>query len=568
MGLIAHALGSHRASFTFTRTARAPRYVVLMRLTSLAFQSAIAATLALTSLGTAAQVEITLRAHVDAIAMKPGVPTTVWRYTGTLVDGPATTVTNLADSHIGPVLRVQQGDTLTVHFQNDLPQPTNVHWHGLDVPADQDGYATDLIPVGGSRDISFVVSNPAGTYWFHPHSDMTTASQVMHGLAGMLVVQSNAEQALDLPSGALDVPIVLQDRTFSADNQLVYAPTMTEHMHGWVGNTITINGAVNTTLSVPTRVHRLRLLNGCNSRSFKLAWSDGSPLVLIGNDGGLLAAPVSKSFLMFGPGERADVWADFSTLAVGASRTLISQSFNPGASQGTLPNGAALTVATFTATQQQSENRTLPATLVPIEAYLLEDAANPTTPRAWPISMAGGEFTLNGGAFADHIVAANEIVPCDTLEQVEVSNVSGGMMTMLAHPIHLHGRSFQILSRTNISGNAANYAAVSPGFHNAGWKDTFLIWPGERVRVLVRWSSFPGDYAYHCHILEHEDMGMMRTVRIEPCPLVGDLNGDGVVNAGDLSIVLSAWGGPDGDVNGDGTTDAGDLTLVFAGWSN
>jgi FtsP/CotA-like multicopper oxidase with cupredoxin domain len=517
-----------------------------------------------TTLCNAADVEFTLRAYVDSVAIKPGALTEVWRYGGTLVTGNSNTVANLASSSIGPIIRVQQGDTLVVHFQNDLPEATNVHWHGLDIPAAQDGYATDLVAAGASRDITFTVLNPAGTYWFHPHPDMTTAHQVMKGLAGMIIVEDAAERALDLPSGALEIPMVLQDRSFTAKNQLIYAPSMTEMMIGWVGNTMMINGYIDTSFDVPTRVHRLRLLNGCNSRSFKLAWNDATPMMVIGNDGGLLSAPRSGGYLMLGPGERADVWADFSTLAVGSTRTLLSQAFHPGQSQGAIPNGAALTVATFSATSAQTETRTLPTSLVAIEQYLLKDAANPTTPRAWPIGFSNNEFTLNGGVFVDHGVAANEIVPCDTLEYIEITNIATTLR--MAHPFHLHGRSLQVIERTNLSGNATAYANVVAGFNDSGWKDTFLIWPGERVRFLVRWSAFAGDYVYHCHLLEHEEMGMMRTVRIEPCPLLGDLNNDGAVNDADLALLLGGWGTAAGDVNADGSTDASDLSMLLGNW--
>ena len=174
------------------------------------------------------------------------------------------------------------------------------------------------------------------------------------------------------------------------------------------------------------------------------------------------------------------------------------------------------------------------------------------------------EFVFNGGLFVDHAPAANEIVPCDTLEYVEFTNTGGGMMWM-AHSTHMHGRSFQILSRANINGNAANYAGVSAGFNDTGWKDTIMIWPGKRVRLLVRWSKFAGDFAYHCHLLEHEDMGMMRTIRIEACPLLGDINGDGIVDATDLTFLFSAWGTPNADLNGDGTTDSADLSVILSG---
>ncbi len=525
---------------------------------------ALAAHLA-TAVASADTVEISLRAHPDTVQLRPGAPTSIWRYTATVIAGPATAVESIPGSYLGPILHLRTGDDLIVHFKNDLPEATNVHWHGLDVPADMDGYATDLVAAGGEKLISFPILNRAGTYWFHPHPDMHTANHVMAGMAGLIEVTDAESEALDLPAGEFDQPFIIQDRTLGATNQFVYAPDMMEAMAAWTGESIVINGIVDTTFDVKRRAYRLRLLNGSNARTYRLAWSDGTPITVIGSDGGLFDAPVAKPSLILAPSERAEIWVNFESMASAATRTLKSLAFNPGFTN-TGGNGTAIDVATFTAVGDAQSGPALPSTLVAMERYNLADASNPTSPRQWPFGF-NGEFTLNGGLFQDHIVAADEIVPCDTLEVLEVSNTVA-MMRML-HPFHVHGPSFQVLSRTNSSGTTYGYSTIAPGFNDHGWKDTVAIWPGETVKLLIKWSRYAGDFHYHCHLLEHEDMGTMRTFRVnaDGCQVSADLNGDGAVNGLDMALLLGAWGLPGGDIDGNQTTDAADLAALLAGWA-
>ncbi len=521
--------------------------------------------LLLTPLAAAETVEISLRAHPDSVQLRPGAATSVWRYSASVISGPATAVESIPGSYLGPILHLRTGDTLIVHFKNDLPEATNVHWHGLDVPADMDGYATDVVAPGGEKLITFPILNRASTYWFHPHPDMMTAPQVMAGMAGVIEVTDSESEALDLPSGEFDIPFIIQDRTFTATNQFDYAPDMMEAMAAWTGESMVINGIVDTTFDMKRHAYRMRLLNGSNAHTYRLAWSDGTPLTVIGSDGGLFDVPVAKTSLILGPAERAELWVDFSTMAAGATRTLKSLAFNPGFTNAG-GNGTARDIATFTAVGEVQSGPALPTTLVNMERYNLADASNPTSPRQWPFGF-NGEYTLNGGLFQNHIVAADEIVPCDTLEVLQVSNTV--QMMAILHPFHLHGPSFQVLSRTNTSGTTYGYSTIASGFNDHGWKDTFSIWPGETVKVLIKWSRYEGDFHYHCHLLEHEDMGTMRTFRVntDGCQPSADLNGDGAVNGLDMALLLGAWGLPGGDIDGNQTTDAADLAALLAGWA-
>jgi FtsP/CotA-like multicopper oxidase with cupredoxin domain len=506
---------------------------------------------------------VTLRAAPAEVAILPGPVTTVWRYTAEVVAGPSDTVEDLPGSFPGPILRVRTGDRLTVRITNGLPEETTVHWHGLDVPSVMDGHPSRPILPGETREVTFPILNRAGTYWFHPHPHMTTGSQVAMGLAGLVLVSDGPTDSFELPDGELDVPLVLQDRRFDAANRIVYVMSMA----GYLGERILVNGKPDFTLSAATRAYRLRLLNGSNARIYKLAWDDGTPIVAIGSDGGLLDAPVSKPYLMLAPGERAEVWLDLSDRPVGTQLGLRSLAFS-GVAGGypALPNGAEFPVMQVTVDRAEKEFRTLPATFAPIDRFRLKDAANAAAPRTFALSMSAGQWRINGLVFDMLGTVPNEETETSTLEAWRFTNTS--MMGLQAHPMHLHGPQFQVFSRSLQPAYAATFATVSQGLLDTGWKDTVLVMPGEQVTVLVRTSRYPGLFLYHCHNLEHEDMGMMRNYRLaKACP--ADVDDDGAVGAGDLATVLAEWGPRPGslaDIDGDGEVDAADLSATLAGW--
>jgi FtsP/CotA-like multicopper oxidase with cupredoxin domain len=338
---------------------------------------------------------------------------------------------------------------------------------------------------------------------------MRTGFQAYRGLAGPLVVSDAEEQALALPRGQLDLPLVLQDASFDAAGQLSYSPLNMQN--GFLGTTQLVNGKANAAMNIATRVYRLRIVNGATSRVYKLAWSDGTPMVVIGNDGGLLAAPSLRPYVTLSPGERAELWADFRNHAVGSQVVLRSLPFS-GVSNG---QGGQLDLMRFHIAQSQAETLQLPATLSSIQAYVPQQAANYGNPRTFAVSFSPGVgFTLNGGTFQMTGVAANEIVRRDTLEHIRLTNTTG--MMVVGHPIHFHGRQFQVLGRTVAPANLAGWQTLNQGFIDEGWKDTVLLMPGETLDLLVRYSGYTGLFLYHCHNLFHEDMGMMRNLRIDP----------------------------------------------------
>jgi blue copper oxidase len=501
-------------------------------------------------------VEVALRATPSLARILPGAPTQVWTYQASLLRGSAQAVQVLAGSYLGPVIRVRQGQRLRVQFINGLPEKSLIHWHGLHVPPAMDGHPRDAIHPGQTYTYDFPVLNRAGTYWYHAHPDMRTGPQVYSGLAGLLLVSDEEEDAAGLPTGAYDVPLVLQDRTFSRSNQLVYSTGgMMDSMMGFLGERILVNGQPDFVLPVATRSYRLRLLNGSNSRIYKLAWSDGMPLTVIGTDGGLLETAATRNYVMLSPGERVDLWTDFSGRTPGTTLHLMSLPFSGvegsggmmsgggmmgngmrgagrlstartgrpmGASSVMLgqpmPNGASFNVLTVQVRDKVHAPLTLPDRLSRVPRHRLESAVNRANPRGFDITFRNMQWLLNGRSFEMERVADNEIVQLDTLEAWEIVNRTnpGEMMEPMgmAHPLHIHGVQFQVIERRVVPELAAGWETVSHGYVDEGWKDTILVMPGERVKLLLRFGPYPGLYLYHCHNLEHEDMGMMRNYLI------------------------------------------------------
>ena len=486
--------------------------------------------------------EVVLRAVVDQVSLLPGSDTTVWMYQGEVVQGAADALQAMPNSYMGPTIRVTQGQHVRIHFVNDLPESSIVHWHGLLLPEAMDAHPRYAIAPGQSYIYDFEVTNRAGTYWYHPHPHGATATQVYSGLAGLFIVTRDDEGGAALPDGAYDVPLVLQDRSFDADNQLVYITggmmtQMMTQMMGFLGDRIMVNGKPDFAMDVERRAYRLRLLNASSFRIYKLAWDDGTPLTVIGTDGGLLAEPVMRDYVTLSPGERIELWADFSAWDVGSQLRLTSLPFDGiemgGTAMGgmempdntTLPHGSQYNILTVNVTAEATETVPLPETLSVIRRESIADASNTTDPRRFEIAMLDETWMINGRTFEMNAVADDEIVQADTLEVWEFVNVvnggdSGNDITsvsedQMAHPMHIHGVQFQVLDRHVGAAYREGWNSVSAGYVDEGWKDTVLLMPGESVRVLMRFGNEPGLYVFHCHNLEHEDLGLMRNYQLE-----------------------------------------------------
>jgi FtsP/CotA-like multicopper oxidase with cupredoxin domain len=476
-------------------------------------------------------VELLLTASPDEVAVLPGAPTGVWRFSGRLLKGPSDTVKTFPGSYLGPVIRLRRGQKVRVRFANQLAEDSIVHWHGLDVPESADGHPR--LAVGHAREYvyEFEVTNRAGTYWYHPHPHMRTGAQVYHGLAGVLLVQDDEEDRLALPSGENELLCVIQDRQFDARNQLVFhSGAMMEMMNGFLGDRVLVNGRPQPTTEVDAAWHRVRLLNGSNARIYKLAWTRDVQMAVIGGDGGLLETPLYRQTLTLAPGQRADLLLDLTGLAAGTEVHLESQAFAEAdagltgmmgmrgmrgrgmrgmmGGGSSVPNGSPLRVMTLRTRARQGAAFRIPERLCTFDAACAPRADAPI--RRVPLTFQRMAWLLDGRTFAMGEVAAEETVAAGSTQVWEFENHANPMGMEAAHPIHMHGRQFRVIDRTG--GRAAN--TLRAGIVDGGWRDTVLVLPGETVRVQVPFTRHPGLYLYHCHILEHEDMGMMRNFRV------------------------------------------------------
>jgi FtsP/CotA-like multicopper oxidase with cupredoxin domain len=235
---------------------------------------------------------------------------------------------------------------------------------------------------------------------------------------------------------------------------------------------------------------------------------------VIGTDGGLLERPVERRYAFLAPGERIELWADFSKDPVDGETALVSLPFDAGASggragRGRLPNGAPVTIFNVRVTQKVRETLRLPGRLSEVAPVDAEKAVNPRRPRRFALTMGHMRWSINGRTFQMEQVADDEVVRIGTREIWEFENAGGGMGMMrrmdMPHPMHLHGNPFRVVQRSGVA---------HTGYVDEGWKDTVLVMPGERVQILTRFSDYRGLFLYHCHNLEHEDMGMMRNYYI------------------------------------------------------
>lgn len=416
-----------------------------------------------------------------------------------------------------------------------------------------DGHPMYSIDAGEVRVYEFEVLNRASMNIYHTHQHSATAKQFYLGLGGAIIVNDKEEMALDLPSGEFELPIVIQDKQFDSDNQLVYSGMMHNKMTGFVGDKILVNGFPNYQVDVSSRAYRLRVMNGSTSRIYKLAWSDGMPITVIGVDGGLLEQPEIKDYVMLAPGERLDVWADFSGRNEGTTVTLKSLAFSGvlpkmASHKGLIPVGSEYSICTIRITKKVSETHKLPMQLTKFKHHEISDTANSNAPLPIGISEAPMSMLINGRPYEFNNPLPFERVKLGSTQLIEIFHAHGNMKMddlkpnthnkhetgsednlngtgrggmgsammdlSMAHPIHLHGQSFEIISRS-ISGDTTAYDTVKDGFINSGLKDTVLIMPMERIKIIKPFEDFKGLFLYHCHNLEHEDMGMMREYLVE-----------------------------------------------------
>ena len=431
------------------------------------------------------------------------------------------TITNTMGANgdvLAPTIIMNQGQNVDITVNNQLMDTTTIHWHGLHVsPANDGGPHNEILP-GGQWNPQFTVLDKAGTYWYHPHLHMKTDLHVSKGIAGMLLVRDAEEASLNLPTtyGVDEFPLIMQTKGFDANNQIL--------VHTDLDNIPMVNATVNAVLDVPAQVVRLRLLNGASQRVMEVGFSDDRTFELIGTDGGLLTAPVSLTRYRMAPGQRADILVDLSGqentnfyLMSFASElpSAIYGATQPGMGPGStssLPdytsnilNGNDFSLMKFMVVGQTANPiTTIPSSLANIE-ILQESSANTTRTLTFSSSGAmgnlAGPFLINGQGFNMDVI--NYEVPLNNTEIWSLNN-----QTAIAHPFHIHDVQFQILD--------INGAAPPPALQ--GWNDMVLV-PGGmgNVRFIAQFTDHADNdipYMYHCHMLTHEDMGMMGQFKV------------------------------------------------------
>lgn len=426
--------------------------------------------------------------------------------------GRASASLGYSGSYLGPSIRIYQGDNVEIAVTNKLKEDTTVHWHGLLIPAELDGGPHQIIVPGDTWRPRLPIHQPAATLFYHSHIHGRTGAQVYSGLAGLLLVTDEAERALALPSeyGVDDLPVVIQDRQFE-DGLMVLPQGMMTMMQGRRGNTILANGTPNATARVPNQLVRLRLVNGSNARIYDLSFSDNRAFHWIASEGGLLDRPMSVRSLTLAPGERVEVLVDFSNGQAASLET--APDTNMPMMMGPLAQarnfakeilgGQGETVLQFAPVGTPGTPSKIPERLVERPRA---DPSKANTRRRFVLGMgmggmmgggpgSGGGMVINGRPFDMNRIDENV-----RLGETEIWEVSGEMMS---HPFHIHGVQFDVLSRNG----------SKPSLRDTGARDTVLV--REPVELLVHFNQ-PAEKAplmYHCHILEHEDNGMMGQFR-------------------------------------------------------
>jgi blue copper oxidase len=478
-----------------------------------------------------------LRPNADrmiAIDARPG--------SARFLDNQVTATYGYNGPYLGPAVRVLRGDKVVARVTNGLPENTTLHWHGLIIPGAADGGPHQVIAPGKQWQTELSIDQPAATVWFHPHFYPSTAQEVVKGLAGLFIIDDEDTARLPLPSrwGVDDIPVIIQDRRFTADGQFFDRMNIVAVTNGYIGDTVLVNGARYPEARTARGWLRLRILDGSNARSYRLAASDGRPLYVIASDGGLLESPVEMKELLVHAGERFEVLADarngtafdLVTLPVTQDtmrlppfdRPVPLVTFRPDGvdGQGQLPSSLAALPP-------------LPKELPPVSQELVMNMFKDTQgmtllKQAGLMGMAGMAGMAGSGKISPEVAArvVSLIVSEPALplsEQLSANGVNGKPFSLerldfaaprnqelhwrisegtdqMLHPVHIHGCQFRIVSTDG----------KPPEAYRAGWKDIAPVESGGAVDILLRFPHQAGrddPYMAHCHILEHEDSGMM-----------------------------------------------------------
>ncbi len=428
--------------------------------------------------------------------------------------GVNTPTLGIGQDYLGPTIRTRQYSELNLHYQNTLTESVAIHGHGLHVPGEVDGGPQLAIKPDADWQPSLSIVQPAATCWYHSHTHGKTGEQVYHGLAGLIIIDDEQTDSLPLPHqyGVDDLPIIIQDRTFDAQGRFVYS-LYDAGEDGWLGDTVVINGAIAPVAKVPAGKVRLRLLNGANARFYIVGFADNRTFYKIASDGGLLEAPVPLTTMEMSPGERCEIVVDMTDGNPAGLLTLFEDEFDDDEeslvgrllglfdrSERDLPPPSLTLVV----------DRTLPAHTAPLPEQLATivrpQPKEIVRSRDFMLTMEDGggiengeshgamNMAINGASMDMNVI--NERVQRGIWERWRIRSNQG------EHPFHVHGCSFLI---EQMEGTTA-----PPD--QRGWKDTVVLDDDDWSEIVVRFDHPATDrypYMYHCHILEHEDRGMM-----------------------------------------------------------
>ena len=434
-----------------------------------------------------------------------------------LFDGDATETMGANGGNLGPTLIFEQGEFVNINVTNNIGEETTIHWHGMHISPENDGGPHSVIMPGETWNPNFTVMDKACTMWYHPHLHEKTNEHVTKGITGFIIIRDDDEAALDLPRtyGVDDFPLNLQTKQFDATNQIVIGE------HG--DNVPMVNSTIDAFVEFPAQVVRLRVLNGSSMRVFNLGFSNNSTFYQIGSDGGLLSEPISMDRLLLAPAERAELLVDLSDMtgesielksygstlpqsAYGIAGLSTMQGVAPSGYNSNELNGNDFILLDINVgVQTDNPILTIPSLLVDVtpidesEATLTRNLQI-TAPNMMQNSITG-PFVFDGQSFDMNVI--NQTVQLGDTEIWEIFN-----MSMVAHPFHIHDVQFYILDRNG----------VIPPENERGRKDVVLVKNMETVRFIAKFEDHADDevpYMYHCHMLQHEDEGLMGQFIVE-----------------------------------------------------
>ncbi len=466
-----------------------------------------------------------LTAGTGTTTLLPGTTTPTWGFNGT---------------YLGPTIRVSRGDRIQLRVHNHLPAMTTLHSHGMHLPAIDDGGPHQMIPPGATWTPAWTIDQPATTLWYHPHPMGQTADQTYRGLAGLIIIDDPDSRALPLPAryGVNDIPVIIQDKNFNADGSLNFGDAPTSFDPERLGSTILINGTYSPHFTVGDQRVRFRLLNASDARIYNVGFADGRTFDLIASDEGLVERPVPLQRIPLAPAERAEIVATFRP-----GEQVMLHSFAPDLDIGNPGNGGGFGGGgtggggggtggggggtgggggrgfgggggsgssvegnlngggqSFDLLQISAAATLRPSPALPARLATLPPADPATAVRTRTFQLDQAD-AINGQQMNMNVV--NVVALANTSEIWEVTG-------FLPHDFHIHGVSFRVI----------DYAGGAPPPQIAGWKDTVYVPPFQTVRLLVPFGKYTDPhhpYMYHCHIMQHEDDGMMgQFVVIQP----------------------------------------------------